>query len=153
MDYGIAEALLARDVPVQHHQRGGIGHRQRTHQQRVQKAENRRVRPNAERQREGRHQREPGIAQNRPRGVAKVLKKLLRERPAPRGTSILLNAADISQLQARRPPRLVSLEARFLKLLRFFLQMELQFRGELILLASTIHEPGQLAKKRVHSPS
>ena len=92
-----ARRLVRRDVELL-----GVGERQRPKEHAVQDGEHRRVRADAERERERRDDREARCAAERSKGEADVLDQSLEPHAAPHLARHFLHMADVAELAPRR---------------------------------------------------
>ena len=130
----------ARGTPLQNDEFAGIPHRERTKQNRIHEAVNRRVGPDAEGEREHRHRREKFVRRHGPQTVAQVLRELFPKRPCPHSAAILLQKCDVAKW---RGPLLLGPES----------QMMLQFFVEFALILGAAEQEPQPAKKFAHTAS
>jgi hypothetical protein len=137
-------------VPGQRDECLRVAHRQRAHQQRVHEAEDRRVRADAERQREDREKAERLVGDEHAHAVAQVLPELLDERPRPRRARVLAHDREVAEVASSGAASVVEGKTVGDALVGFLVEMELQFFLELGVLPATASQPAQFAQERVH---
>ena len=94
---------------LQLHQLARIAHRQRPQQQRVDQAEDRRVRPDPERHTQHRRRGEPCVISQCPRRITHVLRRLFGPPPGPHCACLFPHQRRVSECLVRRQPVSASL--------------------------------------------
>ena len=140
-------------TPAEDHERLRLGYRQRTQKDRIHEAEDCRVGPDSQGQRQDRHRAEGFVGGHRAQAVAEVLRQLLEQNPRPQGARVFPQQRDVAQVAASGPSGLVFRKPVGLPFTRFFRQMEPQLLAELVFLAPPLGPPRELPKERGQGPS
>jgi hypothetical protein len=82
-----------------------------------------------------------------------VLAKLVKKRPSPRGTCVLLHKRVVSKLAARRRPRRVLWHSRACLQLGFLAQVKIQLISQFGFLLASLRQPEKFSEKCHHCAS